>query len=122
MRTHFPFLSSRSQSCTSWNMLTFGFCRPEILTQFAISRKLCSKRAALLACAQKTHISGDRSRVWYAYSMASCDLLLSSQPSVLANALILTLRHPGQRAQSENREHHISGGFDRASTPARRSL
>jgi hypothetical protein len=31
--------------------------------------------AALLAWTQRTHVSGDRSRVRYAYSMASCDFL-----------------------------------------------
>lgn len=37
-RTHFPFLSSRNQSYTSWNISAFGFCRPGTLTELAISR------------------------------------------------------------------------------------
>lgn len=40
-----------------------------------MSRTLCSKRAALLPWTQNTHVWGDRSRMRYAYSMASCDLL-----------------------------------------------
>ena len=57
--SHRPFFASRSQSCTSSNMSTCGSLRPRILTWSAISRKLCSSRAVLLACAQNTHVSGD---------------------------------------------------------------
>jgi hypothetical protein len=53
------------------------------LTLSAMSRKLCSNRAALLAYTHSTHVSGDASRVRYACSMASCDLLHDSQRSIL---------------------------------------
>ena len=62
LTTMFTFLS-RSQLCTSSNTSACGSLRPRTLTWSAISRKLCSRRAVLLACAQNTHVSGDCSAV-----------------------------------------------------------
>jgi hypothetical protein len=53
----------QSQSCTSLKIFACGSRRPTTLTWSAMSRKLCSNRAALLACTQNTHVSDDRSRV-----------------------------------------------------------
>jgi hypothetical protein len=92
IRTHFPFMSSLSQSYTSWNIFAFGSCRLGILTRLAIFWKLCSNRAALLAWTQKTHASGDLFWVRYAYSMVSCDLLCSCQSPAMAEVFVLT-RH-----------------------------
>lgn len=45
----------------------------------AISRMPCSIRAALLAWARNTNFSGDYAQTQCAYSVASCDFLLTSQ-------------------------------------------
>lgn len=117
----YPFLSSHSQSCTSWKILAVGFCRLEILTQSVISQKLCSNQAALLAWTQKTYVSGDRSWVQYVYSIVSCDFLRNSQLSALAKAFVLTPRRLSQRARFGTLRQHISGESDQISL-ARQSL
>jgi hypothetical protein len=82
IQIHFPMFLSSSQFSTSLNMLALGSWRLGIFSCSAISRKLCSNRASLLAWIQKTYVFSDADRIWYEYSMVRCDFfsLVSYRP------------------------------------------
>lgn len=59
----------------SSNIFALVVWRLGISSRSTISRQLCWKRTALLEWTQRIHVSGDRSRIRYVYSIASWDFL-----------------------------------------------